>query len=69
MTLPFEEQSAINRTRKFLYNLATTSKKDIVKTPIKDLRREVWSLLHHYPAEYRVDQLFERDEQVEFPSE
>lgn len=54
MTLPFEEKRSINYTRQFLYDLLIPSKTPRVPKEIRDRAR---SLLRHYPADYRVDQI------------
>lgn len=59
MTLPFEEKRAINYTRQFLYDLITPSKTPRVPKEIRDRAR---SLLRHYPADYRVDQIMPEDQ-------
>ena len=38
------------------------TKQELVKTPIKELRKRVYSLLKHYPMNYRVERLYEAEE-------
>ena len=59
MTLPFEEKRAINYTRQFLYDLLIPSKTPRVAKEIRDRAR---SLLRHYPAEYRVEEIMSEEE-------
>lgn len=54
MTLPFEEKRTVNYTREFLYDLLIPSKTPRVPKEIRDRAR---SLLRHYPAEYRVEEI------------
>ena len=59
MTLPFEEKRAVNYTREFLYDLLIPSKTPRVPKEIRDRAR---SLLRHYPAEYRVEEIMSEEE-------
>lgn len=66
MTMPFERYSAINRTAKFLKELATDREK-YPRIP-KDVRRQALSLLRHYPMQFememaseKVPELFKKD--------
>jgi hypothetical protein len=59
MTLPFEEKRAVNYTRKFLYDLLIPSETPRVPKEIRDRAR---SLLRHYPAEYRVDEIMPEEQ-------
>jgi hypothetical protein len=59
VTLPFEEKRAINYTRQFLYDLLIPSKTPRVAKEIRDRAR---SLLRHYPAEYRVEEIMSEEE-------
>lgn len=54
MTLPFEEKRAISYTRKFLYDLLIPRETPRVPKEIRDRAR---SLLRHYPADYRIDEI------------
>ena len=53
MTLPHERKNAIRRARLFLLDICKPNHK-ISK---KDLRREVYSLLKHYPGEFELEQI------------
>ena len=59
MTLPFEEKRAVNYTRQFLYDLLIPSNTPRVPKEIRDRAR---SLLRHYPADYRVDQIMSEEQ-------
>jgi hypothetical protein len=59
MTLPFEEKRTINYTRQFLYDLLVPSQTPRVPKEIRDRAR---SLLRHYPAEYRVDDIMPEEQ-------
>lgn len=56
MTVPAEEERAINLAREFLYRL--TSPKDTPRVP-KAVRDEAFRVLKHYPWEGRVTQLYD----------
>ena len=55
MTLPYEEQNAINCTREFLYDLLDSTK--IPRVP-KAVRKQALRLLRHYPGEYTISDYF-----------
>jgi hypothetical protein len=59
MTLPFEEKRAINYTRQFLFDLLIPSKTPRVPKEIRDRAR---SLLRHYPADYRIDEIMPEEQ-------
>jgi hypothetical protein len=59
VTLPFEEKRAVNYTREFLYDLLIPSKTPRVPKEIRDRAR---SLLRHYPAEYRVEEIMPEEQ-------
>lgn len=52
MTIPSERYSAVNRTRQFLVDLM-----DPKKTPRvpRDVRRQAYSCLKHYPGDYYME--------------
>lgn len=59
MTLPFEEKRAINYTRQFLFDLLIPGKTPRVPKQIRDRAK---SLLRHYPADYRVDEIMPEEQ-------
>lgn len=61
MTLPYEENNAVDFTREFLHALIDPKK--TVRIP-KDVRREAVRLLRHYPAPYRTKQLFKAEKDL-----
>ena len=59
MTLPFEEKRAINYTRQFLFDLLIPGNTPRVPKQIRDRAK---SLLRHYPADYRVDEIMPEEQ-------
>jgi hypothetical protein len=59
MTVPVERTNAVIHTEKFLYDLL-----DPKKTPRvpKDVRAQARRLLRHYPCEYHMNTIAERED-------
>lgn len=59
MTVPVERTNAVIHTGKFLYDLL-----DPKKTPRvpKDVRAQARRLLRHYPCEYHMNTIAERED-------
>jgi len=57
MTLPNERTNAIKRVRTFLRRMLSGYQPDGIKKIPKDVRRECFSLLRHYPGEYDLEQI------------
>lgn len=64
MTLPYERTSAVVNTHDFLLELL-----DPKKTPRvpKSIRTQAYHLLRHYPSEYEMDVISERESQHVLP--
>jgi hypothetical protein len=62
MTVPIERTNAVIRTEKFLISLL-----DPKKTPRVPLsvRRDAKSLLRHYPSEFEMNVIAEREDDME----
>lgn len=58
MTVPYERKSAVNRTRKFLYDLMDP--KATPRVP-KDIRLQARSLLRHYPSDFDMEMACENE--------
>ena len=61
MTMPFERRWAVNNTRLFLVDLM-----DPKKTPgvPKEIRKEAYRCLRHYPAEYYMERAAEQAPEI-----
>lgn len=62
MTLPYERTNAVNWTREFLRDIANGT---IKKIP-KDVREQARSLLKHYPGEYDLRCVIEKNDREVF---
>ena len=65
MTLPFERTYAVLRTREFLLSLLDPDKTPNIPTL---LRQQARSLLKHYPNDFDMHQLTEKDRRDIFGS-
>lgn len=59
MTIPMERTNAVIRTEKFLLRLLDP--KQTPRIP-KSIRQEAYSLLRHYPGEFYMDVISERED-------
>ena len=62
MTLPFEEKRSLKYAREFLFDLLDPQKTP--KTP-KKIRQRASLVVHHFPYDHRIDELFNLAEQKE----
>ena len=49
MSLRYEQYNALKRTRALLGQFMLAKKKDLIRTPIRELRKEVYRCLKHFP--------------------
>lgn len=61
MTVPYERYNAVINTEKFLLDLIDSSKTPRVP---KALRLRALSLLRHYPTQFEMDLISEKDQTV-----
>ena len=61
MTIPYERTKAVTNTQQFLLDLC-----DPKKTPRipKDVRQQAHRLLRHYPTQYEMDIIAEREDSM-----
>ena len=58
MTIPAEEQDTLKRVKKWLHNKLLWRGK---RQGVVEERREIASLLRHYPMDYRIDQVYDKE--------
>jgi hypothetical protein len=63
MTVPYERTNAVINTEQFLYDLCDSKKTPRVP---KSVRQEAHRLLRHYPSQYEMNMIADREDSMQF---